>query len=278
MKKFKWYLKSAEGENYGIGIKKDEKKAFQLYFKSVNEGIVMDTFQWYLKSAEGGNNAGQFNIRNCYKNGIGTTKDEKKAFQYLLRNEIVMQCLTLDKEKAFKWHLKSAYKLLPAEIFETLPFPIPIKDREVTKYTVRKLPDSYFFARIPFFDLPKNIILPKEITVPVTSVLDAKKLLRYFYLLYNYNIPLNKNWNNFDKDKRIPLPRLIKNANAKARINFPVDRKHYKFGKSDEWKIRTSHICKKRFTRWNRSKEGGNHRDSVHLSMSVWATAINFVG
>ncbi|RHZ84535.1 hypothetical protein Glove_79g93 [Diversispora epigaea] len=43
-------------------------------------------FQWYLKSAEGGDHTGQFNLGDCFEKGIGTTKDEEKAFQWYLKS------------------------------------------------------------------------------------------------------------------------------------------------------------------------------------------------
>ncbi|RHZ82320.1 hypothetical protein Glove_109g424 [Diversispora epigaea] len=39
-------------------------------------------FLWFLKSTEGGNRYGQCNLGYCYRHGIGTTKDEEKAFQW----------------------------------------------------------------------------------------------------------------------------------------------------------------------------------------------------
>ncbi|RIB22704.1 hypothetical protein C2G38_2173226 [Gigaspora rosea] len=53
----------------GIGIPKDEKKAFELY----------------LKFAEGGNSNGSLSIGHCYQNGIGVLKDEK-AFGWCLKS------------------------------------------------------------------------------------------------------------------------------------------------------------------------------------------------
>ncbi|RHZ89438.1 hypothetical protein Glove_14g36 [Diversispora epigaea] len=43
-------------------------------------------FQWYLKSAEGGNHMRQNKLGYCYQHGIGTTKDEEKAFQWYLKS------------------------------------------------------------------------------------------------------------------------------------------------------------------------------------------------
>ncbi|RHZ83839.1 hypothetical protein Glove_87g38 [Diversispora epigaea] len=63
----------------------------------------------YLKSAEGGNNDGQFILGNYYMNGIGTKKDEEKAFQWYLKSaEGWNSDGTKDEEKIFQWYLKSA--------------------------------------------------------------------------------------------------------------------------------------------------------------------------
>ncbi|RHZ73726.1 hypothetical protein Glove_229g102 [Diversispora epigaea] len=43
-------------------------------------------FQWYVKSAEGGNIIGQNTLGECYYYGNGTTKDEEKAFQWYLKS------------------------------------------------------------------------------------------------------------------------------------------------------------------------------------------------
>ncbi|RHZ74791.1 hypothetical protein Glove_219g80 [Diversispora epigaea] len=95
----------------GIGIPKDEEKAFQWYMKSAerrysvgqfNLEITKDekkAFRWYMKSTKGGYHKEHYNLGYFYYNGIGTAKDEKKAFQ---------SCNTKDEEKAFQWYLKSA--------------------------------------------------------------------------------------------------------------------------------------------------------------------------
>ena len=51
---------------FGIGKKKDEFKALEIYFKS----------------AEGGYPGAQNNLGYCYQNGIGIEKDEKEAFEW----------------------------------------------------------------------------------------------------------------------------------------------------------------------------------------------------
>src|ERR1043166_4628155 len=54
---------------FGIGTRKNEFKAFELY----------------LKSAEGGNSCAQNNLGYCYQNGIGVIKNEGKAFKWYLK-------------------------------------------------------------------------------------------------------------------------------------------------------------------------------------------------
>ncbi|RHZ57536.1 hypothetical protein Glove_386g18 [Diversispora epigaea] len=124
-KAFRWYMKSAEGGNSSaqtlIGFKPteneegnsvyheqheiNEEKIFHRYLKSAEEntdgqnkfsycyllgiGTTKDddkAFQWYIKSAEGGNSGGQYSLANCYFNGIGTTKDEKKALHWYMKS------------------------------------------------------------------------------------------------------------------------------------------------------------------------------------------------
>ncbi|GES92221.1 Sel1-like repeat protein [Rhizophagus clarus] len=89
---------------YGIGIEKDEKKAFECYLKAANEGNIHaqynlgichqngigvskddeKAFEWYFKSAEGELSIAQSVLGNCYQNGTGTKKDKNKAFEYYL--------------------------------------------------------------------------------------------------------------------------------------------------------------------------------------------------
>ncbi|RHZ72864.1 hypothetical protein Glove_236g7 [Diversispora epigaea] len=82
-----------------------------------------EEFRQYLKLAEEGNGDAQFDLGNCYMQGIGTTKDEEKAFQWFLKsaeggNHLGQNNLgrsyrkgigtTKDEEKAFQWYLRSA--------------------------------------------------------------------------------------------------------------------------------------------------------------------------
>ncbi|RHZ76373.1 hypothetical protein Glove_198g18 [Diversispora epigaea] len=58
---------------------------------------LLEAFQWYLKSAEGEDSYGQYNLGNCNENGIGatndnwtligTTKGDEKAFQWYLKSD-----------------------------------------------------------------------------------------------------------------------------------------------------------------------------------------------
>ncbi|RHZ44303.1 hypothetical protein Glove_743g6 [Diversispora epigaea] len=55
-------------------------------------------FRRYSELAENGNDNAQFKLGNCYQNGIGTTKDEEKAFQWTLNQlrETLMDKIILD--------------------------------------------------------------------------------------------------------------------------------------------------------------------------------------
>src|SRR6185369_12530616 len=108
------------------------------------------------------------------------------------------------------------------------------------KYNFSRLPDNYFFQRSPLPKLPSEINLPENAVIPATTVQDARRLSRYLYPLYDYKIPLDKNWIDLSVDKRIPLPSSMKIANETAGANFPIYRtnlisqvhmlrKYYKF-------------------------------------------------
>ena len=43
-------------------------------------------FEWYLKSAEAGNHCAQYSVGHCYEFGIGTNKDEREAFTWYLES------------------------------------------------------------------------------------------------------------------------------------------------------------------------------------------------
>src|SRR6266542_5219167 len=113
-----WFYKTAEkvvdyengvvqyflGECYrsGIGIEKDETKAFEYYKKYAEnrnnlaqnvlgylyengKGTEKDlekAIYWYNKAAENGYEIAQFNLGRCYQIGTGVEKDETKAFEY----------------------------------------------------------------------------------------------------------------------------------------------------------------------------------------------------
>ncbi|RIA98792.1 hypothetical protein C1645_812273 [Glomus cerebriforme] len=67
------------------GVNKNEKK----------------TFEWYLKSAENGNKMAQNNVGDCYVSGIGTDENETEAFEWSIGTAV-------DDEVVFEWYLKSA--------------------------------------------------------------------------------------------------------------------------------------------------------------------------
>ncbi|KAF0486653.1 SEL1 protein [Gigaspora margarita] len=59
------------GYNYrhGIGVEKDEKKAFE----------------YYMKAAELGNSDAMQNVSNCYYYGNGVERNYQKSFEYCKR-------------------------------------------------------------------------------------------------------------------------------------------------------------------------------------------------
>src|SRR5437868_6109044 len=93
--KFVLYLKSAED-----GDSNGQNNLGFCYLNGI--GTARDenkAFEWYLKLAEGGNSNEQDNLGFCYKNGIGTDKDKKKAFKWYLKSAeggIRMDKLILD--------------------------------------------------------------------------------------------------------------------------------------------------------------------------------------
>ncbi|RIA96744.1 kinase-like domain-containing protein, partial [Glomus cerebriforme] len=86
----------------GIGVEKDEIKAFNCYEVAAKNGnneaefilgncyydgigVQKDevkAFNWYEKAAVNGNNEAQLYLGNCYKNGTGIEKDEVKALYW----------------------------------------------------------------------------------------------------------------------------------------------------------------------------------------------------
>ena len=89
----------------GKGVTKDEKKAFEWFTKSADQGGAYDqinlgecyengkgvakdekkAFEWYTKSTEQGNAYGQTKLGRCYMRGKGVIKDEKKAFEWFTK-------------------------------------------------------------------------------------------------------------------------------------------------------------------------------------------------
>ncbi|RHZ64392.1 hypothetical protein Glove_325g9 [Diversispora epigaea] len=129
----------------GLGVKKDTKKAFQIYYKLAakgslialnsiaycyDEGIGVEkneekAFKLYLKSAEEGFQGAQYNVGLCYMNGTGTEKDKAKGFQWVLKSACAGNIIAIreigycynsgkgvgkDQKEAFKWILKAAEK------------------------------------------------------------------------------------------------------------------------------------------------------------------------
>jgi len=109
-----------------------------------------------------------------------------------------------------------------------------------THYNFEKLPENYFYQRTKLPNSPKQIQIPQEIKVPATCIVEARELSRFLYPLYEYEVPLGKQWINYELDKRIPLPEDMKVAEAGSGIKLPIRRinlkteikklrKYYKF-------------------------------------------------
>ncbi|RIB30491.1 kinase-like domain-containing protein [Gigaspora rosea] len=97
---------------YGIGVEKDERRAFTYYQKSAEMnnsngiyqvgycyylGIGVDVdkhkaFTYYLKSAEEGNSMGIWKTAICYKYGIGVEENNDKYYDWLYENSKYGKC------------------------------------------------------------------------------------------------------------------------------------------------------------------------------------------
>ncbi|RHZ79913.1 hypothetical protein Glove_140g62 [Diversispora epigaea] len=123
----------------GLGVEKDTKKAFQIYYKLANKGSLMaltlvaycygsgfdeaKAFQWDIKSALAGNINSLFNVGYCYETGIGVDRDENEALKWYLKaaekgcsraQYNLGNCyangygINIDQVKAFEWFKKAA--------------------------------------------------------------------------------------------------------------------------------------------------------------------------
>ncbi|CAG8605988.1 4058_t:CDS:2 [Acaulospora colombiana] len=126
----------------GLGLKKDEKKAFQIFMdaaedgsswaqscvghcyysgRGVDERDESKAFEWNFKSAKNGSLVGQCNLGYYYQGGIGTEFNEQEGFQlYLQAAEagnieaayVAGYCYEVgkgvgkDERKTFEWYLK----------------------------------------------------------------------------------------------------------------------------------------------------------------------------
>ncbi|RHZ75193.1 hypothetical protein Glove_217g190 [Diversispora epigaea] len=126
----------------GIGVEKDTKKAFRIFYKFVDKGSLIalnsvaycyhlgvdierneeKAFELYLKSAKKGIILAQSNVGICYEFAKGTKKDEVQGFQWYTRvalSESINAMLFVvfcyengigvgkDEKEAFKWFLKA---------------------------------------------------------------------------------------------------------------------------------------------------------------------------
>ncbi|RHZ66095.1 hypothetical protein Glove_309g34 [Diversispora epigaea] len=137
----------------GIGVEKDEKKAFHIYSKLANEGSFLALnevahcyreevgvemnkekgFELNLKSAKKGLPVAQGMVGWCYVHGIGTSKDIAKGLQWYMKSALAGNTFAIwdlgnfyfigmgvdcNYQEAFKWALKAAVKgYYSAQIF-----------------------------------------------------------------------------------------------------------------------------------------------------------------
>ncbi|RHZ79856.1 hypothetical protein Glove_140g79 [Diversispora epigaea] len=129
----------------GLGVKKDAKKAFQIYNNLADKGslIALNTvafcyeygfgveknkekaFELYLKSAEKGYLIAQSNVGGFHGNGTGITSDEAKGFQWVIKSALAGNIDAMfnvgwhydngisvgkDEKETVKWYLKGAEK------------------------------------------------------------------------------------------------------------------------------------------------------------------------
>jgi TPR repeat protein len=103
----------------GIGAKKNEIKAFELYTEAAEKGHIaaiyvlgycyengigtqkneIKAFELYTEAAEKGDVLAMYNLGNCYANGIGTKKMKLKHLNYIqkqLKKEILLQYIILE--------------------------------------------------------------------------------------------------------------------------------------------------------------------------------------
>ena len=127
----------------GIGVEKDEEKAFVWCEKSAKQNFVLaqfrlalmylngvgvekdeeKAFEWYEKSAKLNYTPAQNKLAGMYLHGIGVEKDEKKVFEWYEKSaklnyapaQFRLALMYLhgigvekDEEKAFEWYEKSA--------------------------------------------------------------------------------------------------------------------------------------------------------------------------
>jgi len=108
----------------GIGVEKNETRAFEYYEKSAEKGFSMaqntlgslyeigkyiekdleKAIYWYNQAAKNGNEMAQFNLGICYQNGIGVEKDETKAFEYRPKRNLKMHNFYLVNLNFIKKH------------------------------------------------------------------------------------------------------------------------------------------------------------------------------
>ncbi|RHZ87312.1 hypothetical protein Glove_37g84 [Diversispora epigaea] len=129
----------------GRCVRKDMKKAFQMYSKVSDEGSIIalhnvaycyeggfgvkknegKAFELYLKLAKEGYPVAQYDVGRCYSTGKGISKDEAKEFQWYIKSALAGNIFAMcnagfcydygtgverDEGEAFKWYSRAAEK------------------------------------------------------------------------------------------------------------------------------------------------------------------------